>query len=406
MSSIAVGGAAVGRDDDGRVVFVDGALPGERVQVDITDQHARHARGRCVAVLEPSPSRMRPPCPYVAAGCGGCGWQHVAHAAQVELKAEMVRDALERLGKLADPAVVAGPPLAATGYRTTVRLAIAEDGWAGFRSSRSHTVVPVETCLVAHPLVDEVIGAAVWGDADEAVIRVGARTGERLVVASPTAAGVEVPEGVRLVGSDSLAAGRRAWIHEEVAGTRLRVSARSFFQARPDGAEALIDAVEAIVAPVLADGGGVAGLPLLDLYAGVGLFAATVGRAASRVVAVEWSPSAVADAKVNLAPAGPAATVVRSDVTRFRPRPAAAVIADPSRAGLGRAAVRVIAATEAPVVALVSCDAGALGRDAGLLERAGYRFEGATVVDLFPHTPHVEVVSAFRRVTPVAGKRG
>src|SRR5690606_23205851 len=158
--------------------------------------------------------------------------------------------------------------------------------------------------------------------------------------------------GVRVVTGADLAAGRRAWLHEDVAGARLRVSARAFFQPGPAAAEALVGAVAAAAGEV-GDG-----TRLVDLYGGVGLFAATVGRRA-RVELVEASAPAVADARVNLR--GRPARVVRSDVARWRPRRADVAVADPPRAGLGRAGVRAVAATGAARVVLVSCDAGSLG---------------------------------------------
>jgi 23S rRNA (uracil1939-C5)-methyltransferase len=173
-------------------------------------------------------------------------------------------------------------------------------------------------------------------------------------------------------------------LHEVVAGARFRVSARSFFQTRTDGAAALVAAVTAA-----ADG---AEGPMVDAYAGVGLFAATVG-AGREVTAVEQSPSSVADARHNL----PAATVVGSAVERWRPHPAGLVVADPARRGLGPEAVAVLAATGAARLVLVSCDPVSLARDARLLAAAGYEHGGSTVVDLFPHTPHVEVVTRFDR---------
>jgi tRNA/tmRNA/rRNA uracil-C5-methylase (TrmA/RlmC/RlmD family) len=149
------------------------------------------------------------------------------------------------------------------------------------------------------------------------------------------------------------------------------------------------------VATVATAAGEVAdGARLVDLYGGVGLFAATVGRGAN-VELVEASASSAADARVNLRDRG--ARVVRSDVARWRARPADVVVADPPRAGLGPDGVRAVRATRAPRLVLVSCDAGALGRDAGLLAGAGYRLVASTVVDAFPHTPHVEVVSRFDR---------
>jgi tRNA/tmRNA/rRNA uracil-C5-methylase (TrmA/RlmC/RlmD family) len=136
---------------------------------------------------------------------------------------------------------------------------------------------------------------------------------------------------------------------------------------------------------------------VVDLYSGVGLFAGVLGeRTGGRVVAVESNRSAVADARINLADLD-GARVVRSDVRRWRPSPASVVVADPSRHGLGADVVARIGATGAAALALVSCDPGALGRDAGLLAAAGWRLGSVRLVDLFPHTAHVEVVTGWFR---------
>lgn len=385
VDGIATGGEGVGRDAEGRAVFVAGALPGERVRAEVAEARPRFARARLLAVLDPSPDRRPAPCPHVAEGCGGCDWQHVDPAAQRGLRRRIVADALARIGGLDGAPVVAGPKLPAAAARTTVR-AVVRDGRAGFRRRASHDPVTVASCLVAHPLVEELLVEGRFGEAAEVVVRAGARTGERMVLASPGAEGVVVPDDVVVVGADELDAGREAWIHEELGGRRWRVSARSFLQASPEGADALVEAVRGAVDP---DAGR-----LVDLCAGIGLFAGTVAPPGSAVTAVESSPSAVADARHNL---GPEVRVVRSRMERWRPGPAEVVVADPPRKGLGREGVSRVVATGAGTVVLVSCDPGALGRDAGLLVAAGYALERAEVLDLFPQTSHVEVVSRFRR---------
>jgi 23S rRNA (uracil1939-C5)-methyltransferase len=390
-STVAAGGDAVARDDGGRVVFVTGALPGEAVSVELTEERKRFARGHVLEVLEASPDRVAPPCPHVDRGCGGCSWQHVEHGAQRRLKVAIVTDALRKLGGVDDPVVDAGPELPTAAHRTTIRLAIT-GGRAGFRRHHSHEIVDVDDCLVAHPLLNEILADGRFDGATEVTLRCGARTGERLVLATPSAAGIVVPPGVVVVGDDELGAGRRAWFHEDVAGRRFRVSARSFFQARPDGADALVDVVRAAVdgAP---DG------RMVDAYGGVGLFAALV--AADRpVTLVEWSSSSAADARVNV----PDAKVLRLDVTRWHASGASLVVADPARSGLGAMAVRSLAATGAGHLVLVSCDPASLGRDAALLAEHGFVHDRTTLVDLFPHTPHVEAVTRFIR-EPVQVRR-
>jgi 23S rRNA (uracil1939-C5)-methyltransferase len=376
------GGDALAREPGGRVVFVTGALPGERVLVRMTDEKADFGRAVVAEVLEPSASRRSPPCPFVAAGCGGCGWQHVDPIAQVELKVAIVRESLVRTGRLREPVVVAGPPLDPFGFRTTLRLGVDERGQAGFRARRSHDLVPVDACLVAHPSLDELLSGHRLNGATAVTLRCGARTGERLAIVEPRAA-------ERLVSwPDDVAVGPKARYHEVVDGRRLRISARSFFQTRADGADVLVELVRDAAGNALGEG------RLVDAYAGVGLFAATLG-AGGEVVAIEASASACADARANLA--GLDARVVHADVARWRPVPASTVIADPARAGLGKQAIAALAATGAARLVLVSCDAVALARDASLLSARGYDHAQSVVVDLFPHTAQVEVVTRFER---------
>lgn len=392
-TSMAVGGEAIAREGSGRVVFVAGALPGETVRAELLEEKRSFARATVVEVLDAAPERVEPPCPNVALGCGGCDWQHVAEEAQQGLRIGIVADVLARAGKVAEPQVRPGEPLAAAGLRTTVRGIADADGRFAFRRRRSHEPIAVDRCLVAHAAVNDVIAQGSFPPGSEVVIRVGARTGERSVLVEPTADGTRVPEDVTVVGGRELEGGHRAWLHEEVAGRTWRVSARSFFQASPEGAEALVSAVQGFV-----DAHAPAAERLVDLCCGVGLFGGTVG-AGRAVVGVERSASSVADARRNLADVD--ARIVKVALARWRPSPADVVVADPARSGLGADGVRVVAATGAALCVLVSCDPAALGRDAGLLAEAGYEHVGSVVVDLFGHTSHIEVVSGFVKRPPV-----
>ena len=376
-TAMAAGGDAIARDAEGRVVFVTGALPGERVRAVVTAERRDYARSLTVEVLDPSPDRVAPPCPELTKGCGGCQWQHVSLDGQRALKRDIVVDALRRVGRLHGPEPEPTVELDADGFRTTVRAAVV-GGRAGYRRGGSHDVVPVEECLVAHPLVTDLLVNGRYGNAEEVVLRAGARTGERLAAPDPADADITVPADVR-----------RDHLHEVVAGRHWRISAGSFFQSRPDGA----DVLAALVAEA-ADGAGPPG-EAVDLYSGVGLFAGVLAGRGWSVTAVESSKDAVADARVNLR--NEDAIVVRADVNRWAASPAALVVADPSRSGLGRKGTAVVVATGAARVVLVSCDAAACGRDAGLLTAAGYTLASVTPVDLFPHTSHVEVVSVFDR---------
>ena len=385
---VVAGGEALARGADGRVVLIEGAIPGERVRVELHNVKKTFARGRILEVLEPSPDRVAPPCPHVAAGCGGCDWQHIAQDAQRSLRRDIVVDALTRIGKVEDAANLVAPAVALPDedFRTSVRVLMVK-GRPAFRRAYSHDPVLVDSCLVAHPLIESLIADAKFDAVKEAEIRCGARTGERLVIAFPTTRYLELPDDVVTIGADDLEAGRTAMFAEQAAGRRWRISATSFFQTRADGADALAQLVAESV-PDTAE-------TVVDLYSGVGLFAGTIARPGRTVIAVEGNPAAVRDAKHNLAADN--VKVERADIGRWDPVPADVVIADPSRAGLGADVISHIAGTDASRVVLVACDAAALGRDVALLGREGFALTSATPVDLFPHTSHVEVVAVLDR---------
>jgi 23S rRNA (uracil1939-C5)-methyltransferase len=278
------------------------------------------------------------------------------------LKRDIVVDALRRLARLPDPPVAEEVPgVADRGYRTTVRVAV-KDGKAAYRMRHSHQLVTVEDgCLVAHPSVEEILRHATISATDQ-----GADGESQDVV-------IRAADGATVAG--------RWW----------RISPGSFFQSGPEAAELLVAAVRSAAGDALREGG-----TLVDAYAGVGLLGGSLAAARDdvRVVALESSATASRDVRRNLADLD--AEVVRGDVARWdgaSVAPAALVVADPARAGLGKRAVAALAAAEAPVFVLVGCDPAALARDIGLLAGAGYRLEGVQVLDLFPHTVHVEAVA-------------
>ena len=393
VTATARDGVGVARGCDGRVVFVEGALPGELVTADIHTVDRRWARARVIEVIEASPDRVPVACDHHLEGCGGCDMLHVDSRAQMRMKASIVVDQLTRHD--VDAPAPALRMLDADRGRTTVRAKVV-DGRAGFTARSSHDVVIPEDCGAVDDAAEELLVDGRYGPADGVFIRVGSRTGERMVVVSPTVDDVSVPDDVMVVGADELDRDRRAWIHEEVSGRRWRISARSFFQNRPAGAEALVDEVAEMVEALGGDG------PMVDAYAGVGLFAGTVGTD-RRVTAIEHSADAAADARINL---GLGAKVLRIPVEKWRASPASVVVADPSRSGLGDRAVRPLVASRPPLVVLVSCDPSSFAKDARHLIDAGYALDRWTVVDLFPLTSHIETVAAFVSTGPLRGTPG
>ena len=381
MGPVAHGGHCVARHE-GRVVFVRHALPGERARVRVTEGRvgSPYWRADAVAVLTSSPDRVEPPCPWAGPGrCGGCDWQHAALPAQRRLKAAVVQEQLSRLAGLHMPVEVEAVPGDDTGlgWRTRVQYAVSADGRAGLRKHRSHDVVPIDRCRIAHPLVD---GAAVPGRAWP-----GARTVE---VSASTATGecLVLPDGRTRDGDGALT--------EVVGGRRFRVTGGGFWQVHPGAAQVLLDAVLAGLEPR-------AGESALDLYCGVGLFAASVADRlgpGGRVTCVEADRRAVEDARHNLADL-PGVRVERGRVDhvlrRLRLRRAALVVLDPPRSGAGRAVVDLVSRVRARRIAYVACDPAALARDLRWFAERGYDVRRLRAFDLFPMTHHVECVAVL-----------
>lgn len=373
IDALAGSGDGVGRSAEGRVVFVPLTAPGDLVRARITELHPRYARAEIEAIVAASPSRVAPPC-EVFGTCGGCSWQHVDYAEQCEAKRRIAEDALVRVGKLALPGKVslrASP--APYGYRARARVAV-EAGRVGYRRAASRELCAVRSCpILCDPAQAQL--RALAGAPPE-------RDGEWEI-----AAGAD--------GSRAHAVGEPARALElEVAGERLRVSAGGFFQANPGLHEALVDAVTRA-----AGRGGLA----LELHAGCGFFTLPLARAFERVVAVEADPVAAADLRHNLARAGIAnvevvtervETALAGKLAEVRPD---ALVLDPPRTGLPRGAADRLAALAPRRIAYLSCDPATLARDLAALTARGYALEHAEAFDLFPQTPHVEVLAQLAR---------
>ncbi len=394
VDSIAHGGEAVGRID-GKAHFVAGAIPGERVEIEIFKEKSRWARGRLVEVLEASPDRVDPPCPAYPV-CGGCTWQHASYERQLEWKREVVAGQLAHLGGLTDvpvrPTIAPGPPYA---YRNRMDFSVA-NGRLALHGHRSDRLVALDGCPLLRPELAKRFAAL--GDltgARKIVLRSGVNTGDVLIMVEG-----RVPSQAEQWNASVVAQSRkgirtvhgRPWFEEEIDGVRFRVPAKAFFQVNTAGAEELVRLVT--------DAAGVTGNDvLLDGYAGVGLFAATVGRSAERVVTIDAGRAAFDAITGNLEQVIPGR--YRSLLGPFeRVAPTAKIrwnvaVVDPPRAGLGSEGVTGVTRAGPRTIVLISCDPASLARDASLLGDSGYRIDWVQPVDLFPQTYHVETVTRF-----------
>jgi tRNA/tmRNA/rRNA uracil-C5-methylase (TrmA/RlmC/RlmD family) len=388
VGAVAHGGHCVARLD-GQVVFVRHALPGERVIAEITEVHRAFLRADAVTVLDAAPERVTPPCPYAGPDrCGGCDLQHVAPAAQRDWKAAVVREQLRRLGGLSPAEVddldvrvdaLPGGPL---GWRSRVRYAVDAAGRAGLLKHRSHEVVPIDRCLIAHPTIQELPvltpSGRRWPDAD--TVETVASSGGDVAVRG-------LAEGVpRSVEG-------RPTVREVAAGREWSLPAEAFWQVHPAAADTLVAAVLDLLDPA-------EGESAWDLYGGAGLFAAALaGRVgpAARITMVEAAEVGVAAARDNLRDL-PRVEVVQAKVETALARrrivgPVDLVVLDPPRTGAGGEVTRAVVASGARAVAYVACDPAAFARDVHTFRAAGWRLAALRGYDLFPMTQHMELVA-------------
>jgi 23S rRNA (uracil1939-C5)-methyltransferase len=293
-------GQALGRHE-GKVVFVPFGVPGDAVRVRVVEDRRRWSRGELLRVLSPSPRRVEPPCPYFGR-CGGCHWQHVDYQEQLAYKRQALVEQLQRAGQIDDP-----PVLPALGmeepwfYRNHGQFALTEHGQIGLQAARSHDVVPIEQCLLLHPLLDDLHAAldVDWPELRRLSLRAGINTGEQMVIVEtdedePPELEVDMPLSCVLRqrdGTDLVLVGRDFY-HETLHERPFRVSAGSFFQVNTAQAEELLHVVERYLDPGTDD-------VLLDVYCGVGTFGLSMQDRVARVIGIEEHPAAIGDAEAN-----------------------------------------------------------------------------------------------------------
>jgi len=374
VDRLAAGGEGVGRAPDGRVVFVPYTAPGDRVRVRVTQQRKRFARAEVRELIAPGAARTDPVC-AVFGSCGGCAWQHVDYAAQLEAKRAIVADALTRIAglELAGPIAIVPSP-SPYAWRSRTRL-VCESGRIGYRRRQSRALQAVARCPVLVPDLDAALHA---------------------LTASPPADGeLELAQGDGAVRATPLgserAAADAARIGLRAGADRLEISAGVFFQAHAGLRDALLEA-----ALDAAGSGGVAA----DLFAGAGFFSLGLARRFGRAIAVEADRAAAADLRRNADAAGLGnLEIVEAPVERALPRvrDAELVLLDPPRTGLPRGVAEALARGTASRLVYVSCEPSTLARDLVLFRAGGLVPVRVTAFDLFPQTPHVEVLTQLER---------
>jgi len=428
-------GLAAGGDVVGRVgpfaVFVAGGAPSEVAKVEITAVSSTFARGKLVSVVQPSPDRIQPRCPHFGE-CGGCDLQHIYYPAQLAQKSLLVRENLQRIAGLTD---IEMPPAIGMedtwGYRNKAEYFAGRDAeghiFLGFLRRGSHEVVPISECAVQHPLneavrrvLTELINTHAQGaEEKEALVKLNTRisfadnlacvtliTFGRPGFIRPLAASLmeRLPQvsGVCHAGTRMCSGAQHApaeivlgtpYLFERIREISFRISPDSFFQVNPHQAAALTEVVEAHADITDEE-------IIIEGYSGVGTFLIPLAKKARMATGIEESDSAVADAKANLRKNHLENTriyegKVESILPRFAARRwhAGAVVLDPPRKGCGKAVLAAAANLRPRSIVIISCDPATLARDLKFITSMDYVPKSVQLVDMFPHTWHIECVA-------------
>lgn len=400
LEKLVYGGDALGRISDGRAVFVPFGLPGELVKVRVVDRKPGHLRAELVKVLEPSPQRIPPKCTHFGL-CGGCSYQQLSYPAQLQVKTDILRDQLVRIGKIPDPPLqpMVASPLA-WNYRNNIQFHLTPDGKLGYFQADGRGVFPINECHLPEQVLNQ-LWPGLEFDPNLGLERIALRLGledEAMLVLESSSS--EVPElelktdlsVVHQTGEDLVVMAGEPALTISVKARLFRVSAASFFQVNIGMAGKMVEHLLEHL-PVSSD------TTLLDVYCGVGLFSAFFAGRVRRLIGIEASTSACEDFAANLdefdnvelyeAPAELVlpALQLTADIT----------ILDPPRAGLDKRALQALLDLAPAQIAYVSCDPSTLARDLARLIAGGYRLAQVTPFDLFPQTYSIESISILSR---------
>jgi 23S rRNA (uracil1939-C5)-methyltransferase len=399
LTAIANGGDALGRDDNGRVIFVPFTLPGERARVAVDADKGRFAHGRLLELLATAPSRIEPRCPHFGV-CGGCQWQHTTYEQQLRFKETIVRDQLARIGQIANaPVRPTRPNPEPWRYSMDVSFSPTPSGGLGFWSPQLQQVMDIDVCYLIRPELEQLfhdVDAAFPG-LRRAMLRMG--DDEALLLAleveglEPPELSADFPVSVAVVLPDGTAANLVGdnYVVRRVRDRDFRVSAGSFFYPSPAAAALLVETVLSLAAIEDDD-------MVIDAYCGVGMLTAFLAEQAAEVAAVEAASDAAEDFAENLEDFDNVSLyhgLVEEALPALGVQPEVLVV-DPPVEGLSRAMVEIIAAMRPDRLIYVSSDVATLARDGRQLIEAGMALLDAQPIDMMPQTYHAVTVSLWQ----------
>ena len=418
---------------EGCAVFIPNAVVGEKVLVRIEKAQKTWAAGKMTEILEKSPHRVNRECP-VAKLCGGCDFWHMDYEEESRLKADRVRQALNRIGgENLDAMPILSAPTC-HGYRNKAQYPVSSRKgrlFAGFFKAGTHEVIENDRCLILPPEADQVKNIVIdhgnrfhvtaydetahQGLLRHIYVRRGAVSRQVLVCLAVNGRkyphvseliealkavpgfetlvlSVNTKKGNAVLGDEFITLFGPGYIEDTLCGLTFRLSPRSFYQVNHHQAQRLYDAAISLAGITKED-------TVLDLYCGVGTITLAMAKAAGKVIGVEVIPQAVEDARENAkrngienaeffcGDAGQAALMLEKQGTR-----ADVVVVDPPRKGLNADAIEALSRFNPRRIVYVSCDPATLARDVALLKERGYALQSATAADLFPRCAHVESV--------------
>ncbi len=399
LTDMANGGAALGRDDQQRVIFVPFTIPGEEVTVGIIEDKKRFARGRLLQVLEPSPHRVDPPCPYFGM-CGGCHFQHIDYPTQLELKESVIKDQLKRIGRIENPEVqpvISNPEPWRHSHQVT--FGQTADGKLGFWSPQQREILPVESCHILH---EPLLAAFQEIDLDfpnlnQLTLRMGS-TGELMVVVSveddePPGITADFPASIALLLIDGQAINLLGdpFIHIMAQDQLLRVSAASFYYPSPPGLSLLI---EQLLKYAALNGDE----HIWDLYSGVGTLSLFLAPHAKSIIGVESNPDSIADAAANL-DGFEHISLYEGPVEHVLPLLEGSpdlIVVDPPPSGLAPGVTDEIAKRSPDRLIYISSDIATFARDSRRLAKKGFILNEVQPIDMYPQNYRALLVSIWQ----------
>ena len=367
---------------DGEPVNVFGGIPGERVFARIVRYRRRrkhYVSGIVTEVLESSPHRVDPPCPFFGP-CTGCQWQHIDYGHQLHLKRDSVATRLHEHGPLGNVEVSGVmPALEKFEYRNHARFTVRKEGRLGFVNRITRRFVEIDRCMLMAPWINDTLSElnGLCGETSQLTMRYGINTGDWLIQPHLQSQDIRMFTG-------------QPHYEEELQGHRFRIGSPSFFQVNTRQAERMLT----LVCERLRLTGQET---VVDAYAGVGVFAVAAAESARRVIAIEESRAAIEDAKLNAAgvPNLEFLEGKTEHVLSSLEETPDAVVLDPPRSGCHEDALEALLGLGPKRVVYVSCDPQSLARDLAILVEGGYRLESVEPIDMFPHTHHVECVATL-----------